>query len=39
MINYCGEYYNEMLQLSVKYPILHFIEDFKALSLISNVIL
>ena len=38
MINYCGEYYNEILQLSVKYPILHFIEDYKALSLISNVI-
>ena len=35
---YCDEYCNEMLRLSVKYPFLQFMEDFKALSLISNVI-
>ena len=38
MSNYCYEYCNEMLRLSVKYPFLEFMEDFKALSLISNVI-
>ena len=34
----CNEYCNEMLRLSVKYAFLQFMEDFKAFSLISNVI-
>ena len=38
MNNSCDEYCNEMLRLCVKYPFLQFMEDFKAFSLISNVI-
>ena len=38
MSNYCYEYCNEMLRLSCEISVLKFMEDFKALSLISNVI-
>ena len=38
MTNYCDEYCNELSPLSVKYPFLQLMEDFKGFSLISNVI-